>query len=327
MLNPPEENGDFGLPKAAEKQVAYFLYFLVGLVIAGVWTLVGIGLAFAQGDFVKFVAEWQSLQAPFLIGLGTCLLLMAKSDALTERAARIAKERLLIPSKKRTWLRITIVGGIFVVGTASLVWMGFNATGHLLVFMWITAAAICFTAGVVTLHTIDLLVVMHSLQGAGVKAFRYSPARTPELRDLINYFTSFTLLLSIAYSFAFAGTIRGHWTGDPAYIEAVQLFWPLVYVPICSAALLYPHFVMHNLIRAAKEDSLVSYQREIDQLMIDYKGLNNEDISKINSLAQLFDRISATPDYVVDLGIAIRTCLPLAFNVAILFAKPILGQT
>src|SRR4051794_18760410 len=108
MLNPPEANGDFGLPKAAEKQVAYFLYFLVGLVVAGVWTLVGIGLAFAQGDFVKFVAEWQSLQAPFLIGLGTCLLLMAKSDALTERAARLAKERLIIPSKKRTWLRITI---------------------------------------------------------------------------------------------------------------------------------------------------------------------------------------------------------------------------
>jgi hypothetical protein len=193
--------------------------------------------------------------------------------------------------------------------------------------MCITAAAICFAAGVVTLHTIDLLVVVHTLKTTGIKAFRYSPARTPELRDLIDYFTSFTFLLSIAYSFAFAGTIKGHWTGNPVYIEAVQLFWPLIYVPICSAALLYPHFVMHNLVRAAKEDSLVSYQREIDQLMIDYKGLNSEDVSKINSLAQLFDRISATPDYVVDLGIAIRTCLPLAFNVAILFAKPMLGQT
>jgi hypothetical protein len=104
--------------------------------------------------------------------------------------------------------------------------------------MWTTAAASCLAAGVVTLHTIDLLLVVHRLQTTEIKAFRYSPARTPELRYLINYFTSFTLLLSIAYSFAFAGTIKGHWTGNPAYIQTVQLFWPLIYVPICSAALL-----------------------------------------------------------------------------------------
>lgn len=322
-----EQNGESVAPKAAEQQVAYFLYFLVGLVVAGVWTLVGIALAFAQNDFTKFVTEWQNLQGPFLIGLGTCLVLIARSNALAERVAKIAKDRFVVSKKVGTWKRVAIVGGIFAVGTASLVCMGFNATGPLLVFMCVTAAAVSLAAGIVTLHTIDLLVVVHSLQTTGIKAFRYAPARTPELRDLINYFTSFTLLLSVAYSFAFAGTIKGHWMGNPAYVEAVQLFWPLIYVPICSAALLYPHFVMHNLVRSAKESSLLAYQREIDQLMIDYKGLNNEDVAKINSLAQLFDRISATPDYVVDLGIAIRTCLPLAFNVAILFAKPLLGQT
>jgi hypothetical protein len=326
MAEPSQPEEHLSSSKATEQRVAYFLYFLVGLAVAGVWTLIGVAFAFVQGDFAKFVVEWQDLQAPFLIGLGTCLVLIARSNALAERAARIAKGRLSNPNGLGTWLRVAIVSGISVVGTASLVWMGFNARGPLLVFMCITTAAICLAAGVVTLHTIDLLVVVHRLQTTGIKAFRYSPARTPELRDLINYFTSFTLLLSIAYSFAFAGTIKGHWTGNPVYIQAVQLFWPLIYVPICSAALLYPHFVMHNLVRAAKEDSLASYQQEIDRLMIDYKGLNNEDVSKINSLAQLFDRISATPDYVVDLGIAVRTCLPLAFNVAILFAKPMLGQ-
>lgn len=50
-----------------------------GLVVVGTWTLIGVAFAFAQGDFVKFVAEWQDLQAPFLIGLGTCLILRASS--------------------------------------------------------------------------------------------------------------------------------------------------------------------------------------------------------------------------------------------------------
>jgi hypothetical protein len=312
----------------ADRHVAYARYFVIGLGAAAVCTLAGSAIALVRGELESFAAEWRSLQGPFLIGLGTWLVLISTSGALTDLATKLAKNADS-PSIKPVGrvLRVLCVCTVGVAGTASLVWMGFNAKGPLLIFMWVTCAAVCFAAGFVTLHTIDLLLVVHGLRTAGIKTFLYAPARTPELRELINYFTSFTLILSIAYSFAFAGTIYGHWTGDRAYIEAVQLFWPLVYVPICSAALIYPHLVMHSLVREAKESSLVSYQKEIDELMLDYKGLNNEGVSKINSLAQLFERISATPDYVVDVGIAVRTCLPLAFNVGILLAKPLLGQS
>jgi hypothetical protein len=314
--------------KKTGKHVAYGRYFVIGLGAAAIWTLAGGAIALVQGQLESFATEWRSLQAPFLIGLGTWLVLISTSGALTDQATKLVKNGSS-PSIKPVvrLLRVLGVCAIGIAGTASLVWMGFNAKGPLLIFMWVTTATICFAAGIVTLHTIDLLLVVHGLRTAGIKTFLYAPARTPELRELINYFTSFTLILSIAYTFAFAGTINGHWTGDRAYIEAVQLFWPVVYVPICSAALIYPHLVMHGLVREAKESSLVSYQKEIDELMVDYKGLDNEGVSKINSLAQLFDRISATPDYVVDVGIAIRTCLPLAFNVGILFAKPLLGQS
>ncbi|EJN07971.1 hypothetical protein PMI42_07434, partial [Bradyrhizobium sp. YR681] len=327
MMNRPEESRDTVFASDRHPQVAYFAYFFIGLLVSGAWTLIGVAVAYARGEFRPFIAEWESLQAPYLIGLGTCLVLIARSGFLETYAKKVARNQSTISSEVvPLGLRLTLVGAISFVGTASLVWMGFKASGPLLGFMWFTAASICIAAGVITLHTIDLLLLIHRLRTTGIKTFRYSPARTPELRDLINYFTSFTLILSVAYSFAFAGTIKGNWTGDRAYIELVQTFWPLIYVPICSAALIYPHFAIHGLIREAKEVSLAFYQRDIDKLMIDYKRLDSDDVAKINSLAQLFDRISATPDYVVDIGIAVRTCLPLAFNVATLFAKSALSH-
>jgi hypothetical protein len=327
MMNRPEESRDTVFAKGRHPHVAYFSYFFIGLLVSGVWTLAGVALAYTRGELSPFVAEWENLQAPYLIGLGTCLVLIARSGFLETYAKKVARDQSTISTRLMpTGLRLVLVGAISLFGTASLVWMGFRASGPLLGFMWLTAASVCIAAGVVTLHTIDLLLLINRLHTTGIKTFRYSPARTPELRDLINYFTSFTLILSIAYSFAFAGTIKGNWTGDRAYIELVQTFWPLIYVPICSAALIYPHFAMHGLIRDAKEISLAFYQRDIDKLMIDYKRLDDDDVAKINSLAQLFDRISATPDYIVDLGIAVRTCLPLAFNLATLFAKSLLSH-
>ncbi|NVO14424.1 MAG: hypothetical protein HXX10_10340 [Rhodoplanes sp.] len=309
-------------------RVGYFLYFVVGLGVAVIWTLAGVVIAFLQGDLKTFIAEWLSLQGSFLIWFGTWLVLIARSGALIDRASRISIDGSIVTEGiigRRT--RVLIAGTIAVAGTASLIGMGFNASGAIQLFMWGTAGAVCVAAGVVTLHTVDLIMVIHKLQFRGIKTFQYAPARTPELRNLINYFTTFTLILSIAYSFAFAGTMKGHWTGRQDYIEAVQFFWPLIYVPICSAALIYPHLAMHGLIKKSKEQILISYQSEIDNLLINYKSLDNEGVQKVNSLVQLFDRISGTPDYVVDLGIAIRTSLPLLFNVAIIVAKPILGQT
>jgi hypothetical protein len=317
----PEGNG------SGTAAVPYLSYFAVSVAIALVWTLTGGVIAEQQGDLEHFFAEWRLLQGPFLIGLGTMLILISRSGALESRAHNLAREHGASPvGLASRSLRVLILTAVFFGGSASIIGMGFDARGPVLVFIWVSCLAVCAAAASLTLHTIDLLLIVHRLERSGIKTFSYSPARTPALRDIISYFTSFTFVLSIGYFFAFLGMLRGHWTGDPTYVQAVLWFWPLIYVPVCSVALIYPHVVMHRLVTREKEKTLGSYQSKIDELLAHYQNMHGEDIQRLNNLAQLFDRISATPDYVIDFGIAIRTFLPLAINVAILFAKPILGQ-
>jgi hypothetical protein len=90
--------------------------------------------------------------------------------------------------------------------------------------------------------------------------------------------------------------------------------------------LIYPHVVIHKLIQREKERTLSLYQQDIDELLSNYGDLKTEEIERTNTLAQLFDRVTATPDYVIDVGIAVRTVLPLVFNLATLFAKTAMGQ-
>lgn len=159
-----------------------------------------------------------------------------------------------------------------------------------------------------------------------LKLHLYSPARTPELRGIVSYFTFFTFLLTVAYGFAYVGTMNGAWTGNRTLIGIVQMFWPTIYVPVCSIALIYPHIVVHKLVQRVKEHALSSYQREMDGLLGEYEKLKDTDVQRINSLAQLFDRLSATPNYVIDLGIATRTALPYLINLAIVLSKPLIGH-
>jgi hypothetical protein len=307
--------------------IPYPSYFAVSVATALAWTFVGGVIAEQQGVLEHFLAEWRLLQGPFLIGLGTMLILISRSGALESRANKLAREHGTNPlGLGSRSLRILVLIAVFFGGSASIIGMGFDARGPVLVFIWASCLAVCAAAANLTLHTIDLLLIVHRLEKLGIKTFSYSPARTPALRDIISYFSSFTFVLSIGYLFAFLGMLRGHWTGNPTYVQAVLWFWPLVYVPVCSVALIYPHVVMHRLVTREKEKTLGSYQVKIDELLAHYQNMHGEDIQELNNLAQLFDRISATPDYVIDFGIAIRTFLPLAINVAILFAKPILGQ-
>ena len=307
------------------RPIPYLPYFAIAVATAFAWTFVGAVIAHLQGDLTSFLAEWYTLQGPFLIGIGTLLILISTSGALKIRAERLARDDGAAPSGLESpVLRGLVIVVVLVSGSVSIIGMGFNAAGATLWFIWFSCVAVCGAAAVLTLHTIDLLLVVYRLQNLGIKTFSYSPARTPELRDIISYFTSFTLILSIGYMFAFIGMIRGHWTASPAYVEAVLWFWPVIYVPVCSIALIYPHLVMHRLVKDEKEKPLSSYQSKIDELLGDFGNMGADDVQRINNLAQLFDRISGTPDYVVDVGIAVRTFLPLFINLAILVTKPIL---
>lgn len=297
------------------------VYCLVGLGGAFAWTGVGYVLAWLQGTSRHFLEEWYLLQGFFQVTLGTWLLLQIRSNTLHARVEALCAVGSPSRGIGRRWVRIAIVIGIGVGGTTSLLFLGFPATGSVLVFMWVTCAAVCLTAGIVTLHAIDLIIVVHSLQQTEIKAFRYSPARTKELRDLVDYFTSFALLLTIGYAFTLVGTMNPHWTGSIDYVTAVRGFWPILYVPACLIALIHPHFVVHRLIQREKERTLSHCQQEMDQLLTKYSDLNAAEIDRTNSLAQLFDRISATPDYVVDFKVAVSTVIPIVFNVATLVAK------
>jgi hypothetical protein len=288
---------------------------------------VGFLIAWKQGEEDHFIAEWLRMQAFFCLGLGTFLLLIAKSGALGERALRITKQGFPPPQGIASGrLRESIILAVGLTGTGVFIMMGFNAHGGLLWFMWVMCVFICFLAGIVTLHSADLIVVIHNLQNTKVKTHRYSPASTPELRELVSYFTFFSLVLTIAYAFACFGTLQGRWTGNPTFIRAAQLFWPAIYVPVCSLALIYPHIVIHKLIRREKDNALASYQRDIDGLLERYESLGDDDVQRINTLSQVFDRFSSTPNYVFDFGITVRTILPHIVNAVIFFAKPLLGH-
>jgi hypothetical protein len=305
----------------------HFLWCLMGVGFAVLWTGLGFVLAYFQGGVAAFFAEWKLLQGFFLLAIGAWLLLIIESDTFRRRISMLTRDGSVPCERIRDRrVQIGIILSISILGTSSLIKMGFNGHGTILVFMWVTCAAVCVTAGIVTMHAIEIIVVIHYLQKTDIKVFRYAPASTPELRILVSYFSSFSLLTTIGYGFALWATFNPHWTGPKNYIEAVRLFWPVLYVPLCTAALIYPHLVTHRLIQHEKEKTLISCQRDIDDLLSKYSALKTDEINRTNTLAQLFDRISGTPNYVMDMGIAVRTILPLVFNLVTLFAKAAVGH-
>lgn len=300
----------------------HVLWIPMGVAVSVVWTAVGCAIALIQGDSARaFLREWTNYQGPFLLALGTWMLLIIRSQTFEARVKALTDEEVTIGALGKRPLKIAIVAFVTVLGSATVSRMGFNGHGAVLLFMWFTNLCIDFASGIVTLHALTIVWVVHNLQYHKIKVSRYAPARTHELRNIVKYFSTFTLLMTLGYAFALAGTLKGNWTGSKDYVEAIQWFWPIIYVPICCAVLIYPHLAIHKLIQRQKEDTLRSCQEDIDKLLEKYGKLKDEEIGRTNELAQLFDRITATPNYVVDFGIAVRTLLPLAFNLLTLFLK------
>jgi hypothetical protein len=310
-------------PAIPSTEANHILWAFVGVVVGVVWTAIGCGIALLQGDSPRlFLHEWMNYQGPFLLALETWMLLMIRSMTFEARVAALTEGgpvKMAVLSKPL--VQALVVGSITILGFASVSRMGFNGRGAVFFFMWLTNLAIDFASGVITLHALTIVAVVHNLNNHKIKVSLYAPARTQELRSIVKYFSTFTLLMSGCYIFALAGTIKGNWTGSKDYVEAVRWFWPIIYVPLCCAALIYPHLAIHKLIQRHKDDTLRSCQEDIDKLLAQYPTLKNEDIGRTNELAQLFDRITATPNYVIDFGIAVRTLLPLALNVVTLFVK------
>jgi hypothetical protein len=205
-MNQPKEKNSSDAKVIEERKVFVTTlnhpkYCVISLGIALVWTAIGGALAYRQASGRRFLAEWYSLQGFFLVGLGTWLVLIVRSGTLKQRVSAVVRNggsyRVGLGNRP---LRLVIIAAIGLTGTASLIAMGFEAKGSLLAFMWFTCLCVCLGAAVVTLHSIDLVSSIHNLQFVEINAFLYSPARTPELRALVGYFTSFTLLMTVGYA-------------------------------------------------------------------------------------------------------------------------------
>lgn len=301
----------------------HLAWALKGLLVGVVWTTVGCLIALIQGDSPRqFLREWMNYQGPFLLSLEAWMLMIIRAKVFESRVKTLtANAKMEIGVLDKRPVQILIVAFVTIVGFATVSRMGFNGRGAVLLFMWFTNLCIDFASGIITLHALTIIAAVYYLGREKIKLSHYAPARTLELRSVVKYFSTFTLLMSGCYVFALAGTLKGTWTGSPDYVQAIQWFWPIIYVPLCCIVLIYPHLAVHKLIQSHKENTLRSYQDEIDKLLAQYPKLQREDIGRTNELAQLFERITATPNYVIDFGIAVRTLLPLAFNLVTFFLK------
>ena len=299
-------------------------WFVTALITSAAWMVVGCFLALIQGDSVHvFALNWVNYGGPALVFLGTWLLLMIKSGSFASSIAALTGDRPLnlgIIGTRR--FRFLIAGVILVLNFGSGVLMGFGGHGLVFVFQLITFFCVVVATAYVVLHAFDIVGSVHGLQHQQIKLSHYSPARTPQLRNVVRYFSTYVLLMTLGEACGLLGSLRGHWTSPQIYIDMFRWFWPFIYFPLCSVMLIYPHLVVHKLIQKEKRVTLSTYQDELEGYLA--KPENNSSSSQIertNNLAQLVDRIAASPNYVFDFGIAARTLLPLVLNVLTLFLK------
>src|ERR1700739_4707132 len=78
-------------PKTAAETKTYHARWLdTGLITSAVWMAAGCFITLIQGDDVRsFARDWMNYQGPFLIWLGTWLVLMIRSGSLAARISVI----------------------------------------------------------------------------------------------------------------------------------------------------------------------------------------------------------------------------------------------
>lgn len=305
-------------------QTSHARWFLTGVAASAVWMAVGCVVTLVQRDnLVEFIWGWINYQGPLLILLGTWLLMMIRSKRFDAGVSGLTADGSLKRGfVEKRWFRFLLVGGVTGLTFVSGVLMGFDGRGAVFVFMWLTYFLIEIATGIVTLHALEILVVVHNLQHQDIKLSHYSPARTPQLREVVKYLSTYVLLMTVGEAVGLLGSLKGHWNGPQIYVDIFRWCWPLVYFPTCCIMLIYPHLVVHRLIKKEKEHTLSTYREELEEhLSAPEKKPRISQIERTSHLAQLVDRITASPDYVFDFGIALRTLLPLALNLLTLFFK------
>lgn len=269
----------------------------------------------ASGQLTTLLAEWFRLQGLPNTAIGTWLAIIGACQPLTFLLAS-ASVTAPTPRGMKIW-RIIVVGAVTFFGSASLISLGFNGVGAGLVYLWSNCVFIVFLAGMATWHGIEILIACKAVAAAPLHVFVYSPAETKELRVLARHASTYAAVLTLGYAFTLLGTMLARWTGDPKHVQLVVGFWPVLYIPFCLLLLIYPQVQFRNLIRREKERLLSVCQNGIDDVL-KKTDLTAEDVSRCNVLADLFNKVAATPEFVVDIGIIARYLWIVAANVAAL---------
>jgi hypothetical protein len=210
---------------------------------------------------------------------------------------------------------VGVITSVAVIGTVSLLSLGFAAPSLLTrVFMWITAVVVCTLAGVATWHGVELFVLVFRMRAMQLELFAYSPAETRGLRRLAHHLVTYAGVLTIGYAFALAATLLGSWRAAPSWVRTVQVFWPVLYVPFCFLLLLVPQAWLRDLVCERKEALLQRWEASMNSLLQRPSKLRRDDVDECNALADLFEKVSGTPEYVIDLSLALKTAGILIVN-------------
>lgn len=288
----------FNRVRAAVKPSTTADCLLLGFLASFLWTLAGCGLAFLQSRLQFFIEQWILLQGFFAILFGTVLASLYFFDNLDliARGLEINEYRL---SQRVT---VGIMLFVTVVGTASLVSLGFPGDGLILAFMLVTCGIICFLASFATVQALEILMLSRELVESDPKLHMISPAETPCIRMFAEYATFFGVVITIGYAFAFVGTIMGNWQSSTRMVVAVQTFWPLIYVPLCLTVLFLPHAHIYSVIRAKKDAMITQLQGQMGSLSSS-TVLSKDQVDQINALADLINKIEKAPNYPSNLRI------------------------
>jgi hypothetical protein len=191
---------------------------------------------------------------------------MIRSKSFAARVAALTSDESVELSIVGTRLfRFLSVGLITALNFGSGILMGFSGRGFVLAFQWFTYFCVVIATALVTIHALEILVGVRNLQYQNIRLSHYAPARTPELRSVVKYFSTYILLMTVGEVFGLLGSLKGRWTGPQVYVDAFRWFWPFVYFPMCSVLLIYPHLVIHKLIQKEKERTLSTYQEELER--------------------------------------------------------------
>ncbi len=295
---------------------------LIAVTGAIAWTLLGCLIAILGGSLHAFWKEWILIQGFFAVAAAIFLGLVSLSPALSELFGQASDSKeldlwLQKPSVIRC--RKIVVCFVTIVGTVTTTSLGFSVPGPARYFMWLTCIGVCVMAGLISWHAIEVLYRASRLETLKIKFFVYSPGQTRSLQKFAVYFVTFSVGVTVGYIFAFVGTMSPLWRGSPTWVNAVRVFWPIIYVPLCLLVTTYPHLAIHRLIRHEKDRLIIFYQEQINALIADGQSPSQSDIERVNGLADLIRKIEESPSFALNFPIALGATLTYLVNIGSLF--------